>query len=90
MISVFITSVVWPILIIVCFSDSGEMCAMKEVTLFLDDPKSKESAKQLGQVLCFKCVLHRLNTFGYMLPCLSFDIVFISLFSSLFNRKYHC
>uniref|UniRef100_A0A0D9W845 mitogen-activated protein kinase kinase kinase n=1 Tax=Leersia perrieri TaxID=77586 RepID=A0A0D9W845_9ORYZ len=31
-------------------SDSGEMCAMKEVTLFLDDPKSKESAKQLGQV----------------------------------------
>ncbi|KAI3712542.1 hypothetical protein L1987_71100 [Smallanthus sonchifolius] len=26
------------------------MCAMKEVTLFSDDPKSKESAKQLGQV----------------------------------------
>ncbi|KAK7279925.1 hypothetical protein RJT34_24986 [Clitoria ternatea] len=30
-------------------SESGEMCAMKEVTLFSDDPKSKESAKQLMQ-----------------------------------------
>ncbi|XP_010662702.1 mitogen-activated protein kinase kinase kinase YODA isoform X1 [Vitis vinifera] len=30
-------------------SESGEMCAMKEVTLFSDDAKSKESAKQLGQ-----------------------------------------
>ena len=29
------------------------MCAMKEVTLFSDDAKSKESAKQLGQV----CIL---------------------------------
>ena len=26
---------------------------MKEVTLFSDDAKSKESAKQLGQVSCF-------------------------------------
>jgi hypothetical protein len=26
------------------------MCAMKEVTLFSDDAKSKESAQQLGQV----------------------------------------
>lgn len=32
------------------FSESGEMCAMKEVTLFADDAKSKESAQQLGQV----------------------------------------
>lgn len=31
-------------------SDSGEMCAMKEVTIFSDDPKSKESQKQLRQV----------------------------------------
>lgn len=31
-------------------SESGEMCAMKEVTLFSDDAKSKESAKQLMQV----------------------------------------
>jgi hypothetical protein len=45
------------IIIILCFfviifyrSDKGEMCAMKEVTLFSDDPKSKESARQLGQV----------------------------------------
>ncbi|KAL9375972.1 hypothetical protein Peur_032851 [Populus x canadensis] len=30
-------------------SESGEMCAMKEVTLFSDDAKSKESAKQLMQ-----------------------------------------
>jgi hypothetical protein len=35
------------------FSDRGEMCAMKEVTLFADDPKSKESAKQLCQVWYF-------------------------------------
>lgn len=35
-----------------CDSDTGEMCAMKEVTLFSDDPKSKESAKQLQQVIC--------------------------------------
>jgi hypothetical protein len=32
------------------FSESGEMCAMKEVALFSDDAKSKESAKQLMQV----------------------------------------
>ncbi|KAJ1391020.1 Protein kinase domain [Sesbania bispinosa] len=31
-------------------SESGEMCAMKEVTLFSDDAKSMESAKQLMQV----------------------------------------
>lgn len=31
-------------------SESGEMCAMKEVTLFSDDAKSKECAQHLGQV----------------------------------------
>ena len=31
-------------------SERGELCAMKEVTLFSDDAKSKESAKQLMQV----------------------------------------
>ena len=31
-------------------SESGEMRAIKEVTLFSDDAKSKECAKQLGQV----------------------------------------
>lgn len=36
------------------YSDSGEMCAMKEVTLFSDDAKSKESVKQLTQVLLHK------------------------------------
>lgn len=35
---------------LVFFSESGEMCAMKEVTLFSDDAKSMESAKQLMQV----------------------------------------
>ena len=38
-------------------SESGEMCAMKEVTLFSDDPKSKESVKQLAQV-SYSNVLH--------------------------------
>lgn len=36
----------------VSLSQSGEMCAMKEVTLFSDDAKSLESAKQLMQVYC--------------------------------------
>lgn len=45
-------------------SDSGEMCAMKEVTLFSDDPKSKESAKQLGQVWFLKCA----STYTMSLP----------------------
>ena len=38
-------------------SESGEMCTMKEVTLFSDDAKSKESAQQLGQVTFFFLVL---------------------------------
>ncbi|XWS48458.1 hypothetical protein CRYUN_Cryun13aG0079100 [Craigia yunnanensis] len=47
-------------------SESGEMCAMKEVTLFSDDAKSKESTKQLMQMmpneimwflLCFNMVI---------------------------------
>lgn len=37
-------------LLLESFSESGEMCAMKEVTLFSDDAKSRESAKQLMQV----------------------------------------
>ena len=37
----------------VSFSESGEMCAVKEVTLFSDDPKSMESAKQFMQVNWF-------------------------------------
>ncbi|KAL5994388.1 hypothetical protein ACLOJK_024438 [Asimina triloba] len=36
--------------IVLVSSASGEMCAMKEVTLFSDDAKSKESAKQLMQI----------------------------------------
>ena len=52
------------IIICITISDSGEMCAMKEVTLFLDDPKSKESAKQLRQVCYFRCILHHLQKFS--------------------------
>lgn len=42
--------------LILDLSENGDMCAMKEVTLFSDDAKSKESAQQLGQVslLCGK------------------------------------
>ncbi|KAK6155678.1 hypothetical protein DH2020_009926 [Rehmannia glutinosa] len=40
-------------------SATGEMCAMKEVTLFADDAKSKESAKQLGQeIALLSCLKH--------------------------------
>ncbi|KAJ6835089.1 mitogen-activated protein kinase kinase kinase YODA-like isoform X1 [Iris pallida] len=46
-------------------SESGEMCAMKEVTLFLDDPKSKESAKQLGQEICLLSRLRHQNIVQY-------------------------
>jgi hypothetical protein len=41
---------------------------MKEVTLFSDDPKSKESAKQLGQVLCFQmCFAPTIKKISFML-----------------------
>lgn len=46
-------------------SDSGEMCAMKEVTLFLDDPKSKESARQLGQEILLLSRLRHPNIVQY-------------------------
>lgn len=46
-------------------SDSGEMCAMKEVTLFLDDAKSKESAKQLGQEISLLRQLRHQNVVQY-------------------------
>lgn len=36
--------------LLIFYRESGEMCAMKEVTLFSDDAKSRESAQQLGQV----------------------------------------
>ncbi|KAG0486200.1 hypothetical protein HPP92_008295 [Vanilla planifolia] len=46
-------------------SESGEMCAMKEVTLFLDDAKSKESAKQLGQEISLLRQLRHKNIVQY-------------------------
>ncbi|KAK3154850.1 hypothetical protein QOZ80_2BG0195860 [Eleusine coracana subsp. coracana] len=46
-------------------SDKGEMCAMKEVTLFSDDPKSKESARQLGQEILLLSRLQHPNIVRY-------------------------
>ncbi|KAL6633819.1 hypothetical protein ACP70R_026490 [Stipagrostis hirtigluma subsp. patula] len=46
-------------------SDKGEMCAMKEVTLFSDDPKSKESARQLGQEISLLSRLQHPNIVRY-------------------------
>ncbi|KAM7272397.1 hypothetical protein ACFE04_027060 [Oxalis oulophora] len=46
-------------------SESGEMCAMKEVTLFADDAKSKESAKQLMQEINLLSRLRHPNIVQY-------------------------
>ncbi|XP_057463338.1 mitogen-activated protein kinase kinase kinase YODA-like [Actinidia eriantha] len=46
-------------------SESGEMCAMKEVTLFSDDAKSKESAQQLGQEITLLSRLRHPNIVQY-------------------------
>ncbi|XP_078163479.1 protein kinase superfamily protein [Carex rostrata] len=46
-------------------SDSGEMCAMKEVTIFSDDPKSKESQKQLRQEVFLLSKLRHPNIVQY-------------------------
>ncbi|KAM7504779.1 hypothetical protein LguiB_003683 [Lonicera macranthoides] len=46
-------------------SESGEMCAMKEVTLCADDAKSKESAKQLGQEIVLLSRLRHPNIVQY-------------------------
>ncbi|KAL8049638.1 hypothetical protein ABFX02_06G032400 [Erythranthe guttata] len=45
--------------------ETGEMCAMKEVTLFADDAKSKESAKQLGQEIALLSRLKHPNIVQY-------------------------
>lgn len=46
-------------------SESGEMCAMKEVTLFSDDAKSRESAQQLGQEISLLSRLRHPNIVQY-------------------------
>nr|GMD98168.1 mitogen-activated protein kinase kinase kinase YODA [Ipomoea batatas] len=46
-------------------SESGEMCAMKEVTLFSDDAKSRESAQQLGQEIAVLSRLRHPNIVRY-------------------------
>ncbi|KAL1296438.1 hypothetical protein HN51_057127 [Arachis hypogaea] len=46
-------------------NDSGEMCAMKEVTLFSDDAKSLESAKQLMQEISLLSRLRHPNIVQY-------------------------
>ncbi|XP_010539223.1 PREDICTED: mitogen-activated protein kinase kinase kinase YODA-like [Tarenaya hassleriana] len=45
--------------------ESGEMCAMKEVTLFPDDSKSKESAQQLNQEIAMLICLRHPNIVRY-------------------------
>lgn len=71
------------------YSESGEMCAMKEVTLFLDDAKSKESAKQLGQVSLFylwsRSFLWDL-CYNWILFILPFD--YASWLLCCYDRKY--
>ncbi|XP_021905155.1 mitogen-activated protein kinase kinase kinase YODA-like [Carica papaya] len=46
-------------------SESGEMCAMKEVTLLSDDAKSRESAKQLMQEISLLSRLRHPNIVQY-------------------------
>lgn len=46
-------------------SETGEMCAMKEVTLFTDDAKSRESAKQLAQEIALLSKLRHPNIVQY-------------------------
>ncbi|XP_011624929.1 mitogen-activated protein kinase kinase kinase YODA isoform X2 [Amborella trichopoda] len=46
-------------------NESGEMCAMKEVTLFSDDSKSKESVKQLAQEIALLSRLRHQNIVQY-------------------------
>ncbi|KAK7358607.1 hypothetical protein VNO77_00541 [Canavalia gladiata] len=45
--------------------ESGEMCAMKEVTLFSDDAKSRESAQQLCQEITLLSQLQHPNIVQY-------------------------
>ncbi|KAL2547547.1 Mitogen-activated protein kinase kinase kinase YODA [Forsythia ovata] len=45
--------------------ESGEMCAMKEVTLFADDAKSRESAQQLRQEVALLSRLRHPNIVLY-------------------------
>ncbi|CAK8579210.1 unnamed protein product [Lathyrus sativus] len=45
--------------------ESGEMCAMKEVTLFSDDPKSRECAQQLAQEIALLSQLRHPNIVQY-------------------------
>ncbi|XP_063944481.1 mitogen-activated protein kinase kinase kinase YODA [Daucus carota subsp. sativus] len=60
-------------------SESGEMCAMKEVTLFSDDAKSKESAQQLGQEVALLSRLRHPNIVQYLGSEMANDRLYIYL-----------
>lgn len=64
-------------------SESGEMCAMKEVTLFSDDAKSKESAKQLMQASFCK---NMINVIACLYILLSSPSIVIEI-SSILERS---
>jgi len=63
-------------------SESGEMCAMKEVTLCSDDPKSRESAQQLGQVSYTSSSVQNNGSCSLVLLFLNF-LTFLLLFQWL-------
>ena len=53
------------------YSKTGEFCAIKEVEFVRDDPKSKDSAKQLAQVYFFYS-LYQAATFYFPTVCPNF------------------
>lgn len=57
-------------------SETGEFCAIKEVAYVEDDVKSKESAKQLEQVL--------LNTRGVLTVCKDWEYWFVNIIGSAY------
>lgn len=76
--------------LLVIYRESGEMCAMKEVTLFSDDAKSRESAQQLGQVSLL--VYIKYNTYDpfYIFTCRLLFFRKVQIMSHLKSKKNLC